>query len=387
MNEKITRLFRPVFDVEACLEELKDCLEQGWTGPGYKTDQLEEEWKAYTGLKNAYYVNSCTAALNLSFDILKEYYGWGDGDEVISTPITFVSSNHAIMLSNLKPVFADVDNTLCLDPEDVERKITDRTRAVLFVGIGGNPGRYEEICKLCREKGLILIVDAAHMSGTKVDGKFPCLDADVVCFSFHTFKTLPTGDSGMLCFKDERFEKIARVKAWSGINTAAYSDYAVKDHKTYKWHYDVECVSNCYNGNSIMASVALAQLHCLDKDNDIRRNISKRYDEAFARYPKKIRLVEYADNVESSRCLYQIIVEGRDELVKYLAECGINAGVHYVDNTNYRMYAYARGTCPKAAYMSEHMITLPLHLYLTDEDVEKVIKSVIAFVEKGENNV
>lgn len=380
MSKEMIRLFRPTFDVESCLAELKDCLEQGWTGPGFKTDRLEEEWKAYTGLNNAYYVNSCTAALNLSFEVLKEKDGWKDGDEVISTPITFVSSNHSIMLAGLKPVFADVDDSLCLDPADVEKKITDKTKAVLFVGIGGNPGRYREILTICREHGLRLIIDAAHMAGTRVDGRFPCEEADVVNFSFHTFKTLATADSGMLCFKESELDRIARIKAWSGINTAAYSDYAIKDHKTYKWHYDVECVSNCYNGNSIMAAVALAQLRCLDRDNAFRRMISDRYDQAFSAYPDKIRLAKYDENCESSRCLYQIIVDDRDGLVKYLNEQGINSGVHYVDNTNYRMYAYGRGTCPKAAYMSEHMISLPLHLRLTDEEVEAVIRSVIAFV-------
>ena len=380
MADEMIRLFRPTFDVEACLAELKDCLEQGWTGPGFKTDQFELEWKEYTGLKNAYFLNSCTAALNLTFDVLKEHDGWSDGDEVISTPITFVSSNHAIKLAGLKPVFADIDNTLCLDPADVERKITKRTRAVLFVGIGGNVGHYQEVLEVCRKHGLRLIIDAAHMGGTRVDGRFPCDEADVVNFSFQTFKTLATADSGMICFKEPELEKIARIKAWSGINTAAYSEVAVKDHKTYKWHYDVAYVGNCYNGNSIMAAVALAQLHCLDKGNDFRRDVSARYDKAFSQYPEYIQLVEYPVDCESSRCLYQIIVKDRDGLVKYLNEHNINSGVHYVDNTNYRMYAYGRGTCPNAAYLSEHMISLPLHLKLSDEDVNKVIHTVLDFV-------
>ncbi len=380
MGNEMIRLFRPTFDVEGCLAELKDCLEEGWTGPGFKTDRLEEEWKAYTGLANAYYVNSCTAALNLSFDVLKQCDGWQDGDEVITTPITFVSSNHAILLAGLKPVFADVDDTLCLDPKDVEKKITDRTKAVLFVGISGNPGHYREILDLCRRYHLRLVVDAAHMSGTKVNGSFPCGEADAVDFSFHTFKTLATADSGMLCFKDPEHEKIARIRAWSGINTAAYSDYAIRDHKTYKWHYDVEYVSNCYNGNSLMAAVALAQLRNLDKSIAYRAQLASRYDAAFSKVPDKIRLPEFPADCTPSRCHYQIIVEDRDGLVKYLNEHHINSGVHYVDNTNYRMYAYAHGTCPKAEYISEHVISLPMHMKLTAEEVDTVIQAVLDFV-------
>lgn len=375
------RLFRPTFDVDACLKELKECLEEGWTGPGFKTDQIEAEWKEYTGLKNAYYVNSCTAALNLTFDVLKERNGWQDGDEVISTPITFVSSNHAITLAGLKAVFADVDDTLCLDPVDVEKKITSRTKAILFVGLSGNLGQYKKIREICSKHDLKLIVDAAHMAGTKVEGKFPCLDADSVCFSFHTFKTLSTADSGMLCLKDIEDEKLARIKAWSGINTAAFSDVAIKDHKTYKWHYDVPYVSNCYNGNSIMAAVALAQLHSLDKNCDFRRKVCEMYDEAFSKI-SQVKIIKYGKDVLPSRCHYQLIVEDRDGLVKYLNEKGINSGVHYVSNINYRMYAYAQGTCPNSDYMSEHAITLPLHLKITEEEVKMVIGCVKEFVTK-----
>ena len=374
------RLFRPTFDVEAALKELRECLEEGWTGPGFKTDQFETEWKDYTGLQNAYYVNSCTAALNLTFDVLKERNGWQDGDEVISTPITFVSSNHAITLAGLKAVFADVDESLCLDPEDVVKKISSKTKAVLFVGLSGNPGQYKKIREICTKHNLKLVVDAAHMAGTKINGKFPCLDADSVCFSFHTFKTLATADSGMLCFNNVEDEKLARIKAWSGINTAAYSDVAIKDHKTSNWHYDVPYVSNCYNGNSIMAAVALAQLHSLDKNCDFRREMCQEYDEAFKDCPAdKLKIVKYEPGVLPSRCHYQLIVEDRDGLVKYLNERGINSGVHYVSNINYRMYAYAQGTCPKSDYMSEHAITLPLHLQITKAEIEQVIDSVKEF--------
>ena len=213
-----------------------------------------------------------------------------------------------------------------------------------------------------------------------MNGLFPCFEADSVNFSFHIFKTLPTADSGMLCFKDADLEKIARVKAWSGIDTNAYSDYALADHKTYKWHYDVPYVSNCYNGNSIMAAIGIAQLKCLDSDNDIRRRICRKYDEAFSKYPDKITLTELADNVESARCYYQIVVKDRDGLAKYLSENGINSGVHYIINTNYRMYRYAKGLCRNAEYIGEHILTLPLYLKMTDEEVDRVIKYVINYL-------
>lgn len=134
------QLFVPTFRIDECLAEIKECLEKGWTGIGYKTVEFEEKWKAYTRLNNAHFLNSDTAALHLAVKVFKIQNGWNDGDEIISTPLTFVSSNHAIMYENLKVVFADVDKYLCLDPRDVEKKITDKTRAIMFVGLGGNVG-------------------------------------------------------------------------------------------------------------------------------------------------------------------------------------------------------------------------------------------------------
>ena len=131
------QVLKPKFHVDECLDQVRECLEKGWTGMGFKTVEFEEEWKKYTGHKYAYYLSSNTVGLHLAVKVLKMNNGWKDGDEIISTPITFVSTNLAIEYENLHPVFADVDEYLCLDPIDVEKKITDKTRAVIFVGYGG----------------------------------------------------------------------------------------------------------------------------------------------------------------------------------------------------------------------------------------------------------
>lgn len=132
------QVLKPKYRVQECLDEIRVCLEKGWTGLGFKTTEFEEAWKTYTGLPNAHFVCSATAGLHLAMNILKSFYGWKDGDEVISTSLTFISTNHAILYEGLKPVFADVDSdTLCLDPLDVEQKITSKTRAVMYVGLGG----------------------------------------------------------------------------------------------------------------------------------------------------------------------------------------------------------------------------------------------------------
>lgn len=376
------QLFKASFDVEACLAQVRECLEKGWTGMGFKTVEFEEEWKKYTGHKYAYYVNSNTAGLYMAVDTLKELYGWEDNDEVISTPLTFISTNHAIAKSNLKAVFADVDDTLCLDPKSVEERITDRTKAVIFVGFGGNTGKLKEVVKICKERELKLILDAAHMSGTRYrDGSVPGTngDADITVYSFQAVKNLPTGDSGVICTDDEKLDEIFRKKAWLGINKDTYAR-TVSEGGTYKWKYDVEYVGDKYNGNAIMAGIALAQLPHLDHDNAYRRTLAQWYTEKFSNYPEQIGLVKVPEDCITSQHLFQIIVKDRDGLMMYLNANEIYPGVHYVANTDYHMYEYGKNTCPTADFASAHIISLPMHMGVTFEDVQYISKTVIKYV-------
>ncbi|MCI9019761.1 MAG: DegT/DnrJ/EryC1/StrS family aminotransferase [Eubacterium sp.] len=372
------QLFTPKFEVQECLNEIQECLEKGWTGLGFKTVQLEEKWKRYTGLPFAYYMNSATIGLNFAVEILKEQNGWEDGDEIITTPITFISTNHAIPRAGLKAVFADIDNTMCLNPESVKERITEKTRAVIFVGIGGNAGHYDDIVRICKERGLRLILDAAHMAGTRVSGKMPGHEADAVIYSFQAVKNLPTADSGMLCFKDGKLDEIARKKGWLGINKDTYT--RTTNSGNYKWRYDVEYIGEKAHGNSVIAAIAIVQLRYLDRDNAYRRQIARWYQERFAQYAGRIKLADIPKNCESSSHLFQILVENRDEVIVNLNRHGIYPGVHYADNTLYQMYAYDRGKCPYAAYVSEHILSLPMHLQLSYDDVQFISDRVIEIV-------
>ncbi|WP_026527610.1 DegT/DnrJ/EryC1/StrS family aminotransferase [Butyrivibrio sp. VCD2006] len=375
------QLFKAKYEVDECLAEIRECLEVGWTGLGFKTVQFEDAWKEYTGLPFAHYLNSSTIGLYLAVEILKEENGWQDGDEVITTPLTFVSTNHAILKSNLKAVFADIDDTMCLDPKSVRERITDKTKAIMYVGLGGNTGNYKEIVKICKEKNLKLILDAAHMAGTRVDGEIPGSEADVVIYSFQAVKNLPTGDSGMICFKNGNYDEIVRKKAWLGINKDTYA--RTTNMGNYKWKYDVEYVGDKAHGNSIMASIGKVQLKYLDRDNAYRRQLVRWYMERLSKHADKIKFVRIEEGCESSCHLFQIMVENRDELMLHLNANEIFPGVHYSDNTNYRMYSYAKGTCPYAEYVSDHTLTLPMNLYLTYDDVQYICDKVIEFVEKN----
>lgn len=372
------QVLKPKFHIDECLDAVKECLEKGWTGMGFKTVEFEEEWKKYTGHPYAYYLNSNTVGLHLAVKILKLENGWNDGDEIISTPITFVSTNHAILYENMHATFADVDEYLCLDPVDLEKKINNKTRAVIFVGYGGRVGQLDKIIEICKKHNLKLILDAAHMSGTRVNGVCPSTwdGVDVTVYSYQAVKNLPTGDSGMICFNEEKLDKIARQIAWLGINK---DTYARSNKGTYSWKYDVDYVGYKYNGNAIMAAIALVQLKYLDEENARRRQIVEMYNEGF-KDNKKIQIISANHADECSFHLYEIVVPDREALLDYLSQKGINCGVHYRDNTEYSMYLYAQGTCPKAHEISQHLITMPIHMWLTDEEVQSIIDGVNGFI-------
>lgn len=372
---KNINLFVPYFRKTEILEHVAECLDKGWTGLGYKTNEMEELWKKYSGFKYAHFLNSSTSGLHLAIKILKDANKWNSSDEIITTPLTFVSTNHAVLYEGLKPVFADVDEYLCLDPKSVESRITKKTKAVMFVGIGGNAGQYSKIVEICKKHKLKLILDAAHMAGTKVLGDLHIgHDADVTVFSFQAVKNLPTADSGMICFKNEDYDILARKLSWLGISKDTYQ--RTNDKGTYKWEYDLVDTGFKYHGNSIVASMAIVGLKYLEEDNKRRRELCNLYETAFEKAGIKSVKVS-PETKQCSRHLYQIVVPNRNKIMEYLNTQGVYPGVHYRDNTNYSMYNYAYGTCPNSYNLSESIISLPLHMKLTEEDIKYVTEKVI----------
>ena len=373
------QLFTPVFRTEECLAEIRECLDKGWTGLGYKTIEIEHAWREYTGLSNAHFLSSNTVGLHLALEIFKSKFQWTSDDEVITTPLTFISTNHAILYAGLKPVFADVDDSLCLDPESVRERISNKTKALIFVGIGGNTGQYEKVVDLCREHNIILILDAAHMAGTRLKGQHigSGSEADVCVFSFQAVKNLPTADSGMICFKDKVDDEHVRKLTWLGINKDTFTRTASQG--AYKWMYDVEEVGYKYHGNSIMAAIALVQLKYLDQDNAYRRQLAIWYRHNLQKQ-EFIRIVDVAKDCESSTHLFQIRVKNRDSLMLALNEHQVYPGVHYRDNTEYPMYSSSVGLCQKASLASKEIISLPLHLLLKKADIDEVCQLIIKYI-------
>lgn len=372
MAHKDIQLFAPSFDVDACLAEIRVCLERGWTGIGFKTVEFENKFSEYVGAPYCHFLNSNSNGIHLIFEMLKHLNHWVDGDEVISTAITFVSTNHSILHAGLTPVFADVDASLCVTLDEIRKKVTPRTRAVIFVAIGGNAGELPEIAEWCRANGLVLVLDAAHAAGSRLNGRHLSAYADYTIFSFQAVKNLPTADSGLITVRTEEENALVRQLSWCGISKDTFS----RSQGSYKWMYSVDEVGFKYNGNSIMAAIALVELGRLDDGNRRRRELARLYADALGGI-EGLEYIPHRNEDESSRHLIQFVARGRNELIEFLADRGVGTGVHYRSNSRYPMYAHNQ--VPFSDEVDGKIISLPCHLKLTDDDVAYVVDGIRAF--------
>ena len=370
-------LFKPKFRINETLKEISNILRTGWTGIGNKTITIENQWNKFTGLKNSLFVNSATAGLHISVEVLKTFYKWKNDAEIITTPISFVSTSHCILYSGLKPVFCDIDITGTLDPKKITKLINKKTKAIIFVGLGGSCGNLDKILKICKKYKLKLILDAAHMAGAYHNGKHVGYESDIAVFSFQAVKNLPTADSGMVSFKNKNLESIARKLSWCGIDKDTFA--REKKYKSSQaWEYDVPFLGQKYNGNSLMATVALVALKYLKIDNIKRKNIAKIY---FAKLKdnKKITIVPHSKG--SSRHLFSILVKNRNNIIKRLKEKNINPGVHYksiLDFSYYKKKNYIKKSKDMkiSKRFSKDILSLPMHLYLTKKDINKICNTI-----------
>ncbi len=366
-------VFKPSYGKEE-LEALKEPFKTGWIGLGPKTKEFEKQFAEYIGVKYSVATNSCTAALHLAMKVM----GVG-GCEVITTPLTFVSTNHAIIYNNGFPVFADIyPDTLNINPDEIKKLITDKTRAIVAVHYGGHPCDMDLINEIAKEHNLAVIEDAAHGCGGEYKGRKIGSLGDVACFSFHAVKNLATADGGMITTDDPEINSRLLKLRWMGItkDTWARED---KDKK-YSWYYNVEEVGYKCHMNDITAALGLVQLKKLDRMNDRRREITEKYNKGFANlgWLETPVLKSYA---KSACHNYVIKAKDRDRLNAYLQENGISTGVHYIPNNHYQMYKNCRGETPVCENVWTKLLTLPLFPDLKDSEVDMIIEKVRRFKE------
>lgn len=345
---------------------------------GPKIAELEEKLCRITGAKYAVAVSNGTAALHvacLAADI-------GEGDEVITTPITFAASANCALYCGARPVFADIDEkTWNIDPQSVRERITERTKAVVAVDFTGQSAQLDELLEICREKGILLITDGAHSIGTKYKGRPVGSVADMTTFSFHPVKTVTAGEGGAVVTSDPAlYERLSLFRAHGITRNPAL----MEKEPDGPWYYEQVALGYNYRMTDIQAALLISQLDKLDRFVARRREIVARYNEAFRRVPQLIVQEEIPES-DTARHLYIIrprperLSIGRKEFFDALDAENVRCNVHYIPVYYfpwYRKLGYRKGICPKAEKLYEEILTIPLHYNLTDQDVEDVIRAV-----------
>jgi perosamine synthetase len=363
-------VFRPTSgpEEEAAVAEV---LRSGWWGLGPKTAEFEARFAEAVGA--AYCVGTSSASMALLLSLLALDLA---GREVITTALTFVSTNHAILQAGGTPVFADVDpDTLTIDPAEVERLITPRTAVVMAVDYGGHPAELRTIGELARMHGLTTVEDAAHACGATYRGQPVGSISALTCFSFHAVKNLAMGEGGGITVADASMAERLRRLRWLGLSQGTWDRTGAS---RYRWDYDLEEIGYKGHLSDIPAAIGLVQLGRLSAANERRRTIARRYSEAFAELEWLTRPIEL-DHVRSAWHLYAVRVLGRRRFIDHMSSLGVATSVHYKPTHLYPQYApYAR-SLPVTEAVWHHLVTLPLFPGLTDDEVEQVIDAVRSF--------
>jgi perosamine synthetase len=345
------------------------------TGPAIT--QFEEKVATYVGAKYAVAFANGTAALHAACFSA----GIGKGDEVITTPMTFVATANAILYTRGTPVFADIDpNTYNINPDAIESRITERTKAILPVDFAGQPVNHEEIKRIAKMHQLVVIEDAAHALGATYNGVKIGSLSDMSVFSFHPVKPITTGEGGIITTNNETYyEKLIQFRT-HGITRNPQRC----SHFEGPWYYEMQFLGFNYRMTDFQAALGISQMNKLDRFNERRRKIASRYDAAFQNI-KSIVIPQQLSNIESSWHLYVIrliperLCVDRKKIYEALQAENIGVNVHYrpvYTHLYYQQLGYQKGICPIAEKCYEQMITLPLFPAMTEQDIQDVIHAV-----------
>jgi perosamine synthetase len=363
-------VFKPAFGCEE-VDAVQRVLASGWVGPGPEVEAFEKAFAQYVGRQYALALNSCTAALHLALKVLGV-----EGREVITTPMTFASTNHAILYNNAIPVFCDIyEDTLNINVNEIEQLITGRTKAIVLMHYGGHACCLDRVMRIANKHNLQVVEDCAHACGAEYKGAKLGSLGDIGCFSFQAVKNLSTGDGGMLVTDDRALYDRAKKLRWLGISKETWER---ENNQPYDWCYTVEEIGFKYQMNDIAAAIGNVQLRKLDAGNQRRRAIADLYDQALADVPQ-VSLPAERDYARSSMHNYVIRLERRDLLHDFLQQFGISTGVHYYPNHLYRVYKQFYRVLPVAERVWKTVLTLPLYPCLEDGQVEMIADRIRSF--------
>ena len=360
------------------IAEVVSSLRAAWLGTGPKVSQFEQLVSEYKGVKHAIAVSSCTAGLHLSCLALELQ----PGDEVITTPLTFCATVNAIIHAGGTPVLADIDaESLNIDPEEICKKITNRTKALLPVHFAGRACEMTPIIALARQHGLTVIEDCAHAIETMYDGSHAGTFGDCGVLSFYSTKNVTTGEGGMILTNDDSLASWFKLMSQQGVTTDAWQRLSADKYR----HYDVAEIGFKYNMMDLQAAIGIHQLERVERCWQRRQEIWNRYDDAFRELPIEVP-AQPREETRHALHLYTILIDrekcgvNRDEFVTRLNRDNIGVGVHYrqiADHSAYqKRFGWRPDQWPNAERVSRQIVSLPLSPKLTDADVEDVVDSV-----------
>lgn len=356
---------------------VSEVLRSGWITTGPRSVEFEQAFAAYVGAKRAVAVASGTAALHLAL----RGAGIGAGDEVVTTPYTFVASTESILYLGAKPVFVDVDpKTLNIDPAAVAGAIGPRTKAILPVHLAGYPCDMRAIVSLAEKHGLAIVEDAAHALPAEAYGRKVGTIGTATAFSFYATKNLTTGEGGMITTNDDALADRMRVLGLHGIQGDAWKRYT----KGGRWYYEVVDQGYKYNMSDIQAALGLVQLRKLDRMQEIRRRHDRVFRQALAGCPLILPPEEDADH-RSAMHLFIVRIDPsrtgwtREALIETLRERGVFPSVHFIPvhlHPYYREMGYRRGMFPNAERGYDHALSLPFYPAMPEASVERLLETV-----------
>jgi dTDP-4-amino-4,6-dideoxygalactose transaminase len=367
------------------IDDVAEVMASGWLGTGPRVAKFEREFAAYKGVSNVAAVNSCTAALHLS--ILAA--GVGRGDEVITTPLTFCATVNSILHAGATPVLADVDSTtMNIDPVELERRITPRTKAIIPVHFAGRPCDMDAICAIAERHGLAVIEDCAHAIETIYKGRPAGTFGNFSCFSFYATKNVTCGEGGMVVARDP--EQIARVKvlALHGMSKDAWKRFSDEGYK----HYQIIECGFKYNMMDLQAAIGIRQLERVEAGWRRRGELWARYMDALRSLPVELPAPIEPDTRHAYH-LFTILVDeeragvSRDEFLSRMTADGIGTGVHYLSVAEHPYYRTHLGwdpaEWPNAMRIGRQTVSLPLSPKVTDSEAERILASVSEIIGGG----
>ena len=359
------------------IREVIDTIRSGWWGTGPKTATFEKEFASYVRAKYAISVNSATAGLHLALKVLN----LKSGDEVITSPLTFVSTANVIIHAGAKPVFADIDSVSWnIDSKEIAKKITPRTRAIIPVHLHGRPADMDAIMRLAKKHNLFVIEDAAHAIEATYKGKKIGSIGDMTVFSFYVTKNLSTGEGGMITTNNKKWVLRLNTLRLHGLSADAWKRYSVR-HFTL---YEAIEPGFKYNLTDIASSLGLHQLRRIEKNLKRRKQIWNMYIDGFKDEPSLSLPAPIEKNDRHAMHLFAVLINtkkiSRVEFINKLLKENIGSGVHFSPVHLHPYYrkslGYKKGDFPHAEFVGERIVSLPMGANLTDKDVADVIGAV-----------